>query len=221
MKKIIFYSLLVISSSLLAQSKSDLGFVVGTAYYMGDINPTIPFYPPGLNIGATYRYNLNARYVIKGEINYLTISANDASSSDTYQKLRNSSFNSKFYDFAAQFEFNFLPLKFVERKVYFSPFVSAGFGAAEMLSSAYVKSIIPIFPAALGVRTTLGKKWSVGWQWNMRKTFTDKIDGVSNLISPSMQTRLNNNDWYFFSGLFLTYKVFDFPGECPAYVKEF
>ncbi len=227
--RILFFSLIIVYSlPVNSQTKSDLGLISGVSYYMGDINPKIPFYSPNISAGATYRYNLNTRYVIKGELNYCVLSANDKEFSDPYQQQRDASFIAKLYDFALQFEFNFLPLKFVERKVYFSPFVSSGLGASFVMNSAsYDKTIRLVLPAAIGVRFAIGKKWSTGVQWNFRNTFRDNLDasakfpnGVVNPIAPGYGSAINNNDWYMFAGFFLTYKVFDFGNQCPAYQKD-
>jgi hypothetical protein len=32
-----------------------------------------------------------------------------------------------------------------------------------------------------------------------------------------VQTPVGNNDWYMFTGIFLTYKIFNVINECPAY----
>jgi hypothetical protein len=231
MRKLFFPLFIIYFLPANSQSKSDLGLITGVSYYMGDINPKIPFYSPNLSAGATYRYNMNTRYVIKGELNYCILSANDKNFTDPYQQDRGASFSSKLYDFALQFEFNFLPIKFVERKVYFSPFVSSGVGASFIMNSAsYNKTIGFVLPAAIGIRFALGKKWSTGVQWNFRNTFRDNLDagiangipnkGVVNPIAPGYGSAINNNDWYMFAGFFLTYKVFDFGDQCPAYQKE-
>jgi len=52
---------------------------------------------------------------------------------------------------------------------------------------------------------------------NMRKTFTDLIDGVANIGGEEVQTAFGNNDWYMFTGVFLTYKIFNYREECPTY----
>jgi hypothetical protein len=208
------------SVSIYSQRQSDLGLTIGTSYYKGDINPSQPFYSPGLNFGVTYRYNLNPRYVLKGEVNYLTLSASDADFTDAFQQRRMASFSSQLYDFAAQFEFNFLPLKFVARKVSFSPFVSSGIAGALVMGTGYSKTFSVAFPFAIGARATIGRKWSVGVNWNFRKLFNDKLDGVENPYPSSMNSVLNNNDWYSFAGVFVTYKMFDFGGNCPAYQEN-
>jgi hypothetical protein len=216
MKRTIIVIALFISLPLYSQKESDLGFSIGTSYYMGDINPTVPFYSPSQNLGVTYRYNLNRRYVLKAEINYLKVQGNGADFTDSYQhSLRY--FSANIYDLALQFEFNFLPLKFTERKFSLSPFVSSGAAVALLLNSSYSKSVNFVFPTALGFRVTLGKKWSTGFQWNFRYMFNDNLDGVQNPISSSQRSVYFNNDWYSFAGIFLTYKVFDTVNDCPAY----
>jgi hypothetical protein len=228
MRKLFFFLFFINTLTVISQTKSDFGLITGISYYMGDINPKIPFYSPNVSAGATYRYNMNTRYVIKGELNYCILSASDKDFSDPYQQQRGASFSTKLYDFALQFEFNFLPIKFVERKVYFSPFVSTGLGASFVMNSAsYNKTIGFVLPAAIGLRFSLGRKWSTGFQWNFRNTFNDKLDagvkypdGVVNPIAVGYSSTINNNDWYMFASFFLTYKVFDFGDQCPAYEKD-
>lgn len=213
--------LLILSSlKIEAQSKIDVGFIVGGGNYMGDINPSRPIYSPGLSGGLSLRYNFNPRYVLKTELSYLQLSGNDLDNSDFYRRNRNASFSTNLYDFALQFEFNFLPLKFVERKFSFSPFVSSGVGFSYNMDKSFLKSLDFVLPMAIGLRVTMSRKWSTGVQWDFRKTFNDNLDGVTNEISNAELSVLHNNDWYSLVGLFLTYKIFDFKDFCPAYPTE-
>jgi len=206
---------IIFPTLLYSQRKSDLGLCLGTAYYMGDVNPILPFSSPGINLGVVYRYNFNIRYVLKLEANYMKLGANDANFTDYFQLARNLSFNFPAYDFASQFEFNFLPLKFVARKFGLSPFISSGIAYKLMQNNnAFV------FPFALGVRSTIGENWSIGMQWNCRKTFNDKLDGVENLVDENLKSAIHNNDWYFFANVFITYKIFNSNDNCPAYEKD-
>ncbi len=202
-----------------ADDKSDIGLLLGGAYYMGDINNTRLFYNPGINIGITYRYNINMRYVVKFEGNYLRLSGNDKDFDDPYQQRRNNEFFTPVYDFALQFEFNFLDIKFANLKKTISPFVSSGLGCAYAMRSQS-KSIMLVLPFAIGVRTSIGKFWSFGIQWNYRKLFNDNIDDTSNEIPKSMKLAYFNNDWYSMASVFVTYKLFHTKLECPAYKKE-
>ncbi len=205
--------------SCMAQSKADLGLAIGAGYYMGDINPNRIFYSPGIDLGITYRYNINQRHVFKFEANYVRVSARDIDFNDDYQQFRNASFATPVFDFAAQFEFNFLPIKFAERKMNFTPFISTGM-AADVATRSAVKAIMVSWPFAFGARTTIGKFWSIGIQWNYRKLFNDLIDGQENQVPNSMKSIIHNNDWISFANIFVTYKLFTTKQECPAYKKE-
>ena len=54
----------------------------------------------------------------------------------------------------------------------------------------------------------------------MRKTFTDKIDGVYNPGGEGGQSLMVNTDWYMFTGIFLTYKIFNYNEDCPTYNEQ-
>ena len=51
----------------------------------------------------------------------------------------------------------------------------------------------------------------------MRKAFSDGIDDIVNPGGESVQTPVGNNDWYAFTGIFLTYKLFNYMNDCPTY----
>lgn len=225
MKKFFFLLFITNFEPIFSQNKSDLGINSGVSCYMGDLNASAMFYSPKLSAGITYRYNLNIRYVIKAELNYITLYGNSADLNQPYPNYPppNNTFNAELYDISLQFEFNFLPLKFNERKMSFSPFVSTGLATAMILNSKNTKSLNVVLPGSLGIRLTIGKKWSTGAQWSFRKMFNDmNLDNVNNYPMPnSMQSTFFNNDWYFFSGVFLTYKIFDFGIPCPAYETKF
>jgi len=220
MKKNLFFSLLLFPWLIYAQKKSDVGISSGASYYLGDINPGRQFYSPHVFYGLVWRYNLNPRYVIKGTFTYIRVSATDADFTDPYQLIRRETFSTSLYDLGMQFEFNFLPYKFAERKIGLSPFVSAGVGVAYQLGVNLSKSINPVLPFTAGIKFSIYKRWSAGWEWSFRKTFNDNLDGNPNRNIGSSSTLLHNNDWYSYSGLFVAYKIFDTVSDCPAYEKE-
>lgn len=212
---ILLITFLVLSKNVHSQRESDFGFSGGGAYYMGDINPFIPFYSPKINLGFVYRYNLNPHYVLKLEGNYLRLAGNDADFDNEFQKARGASFNTAVSELTGQFEFNFLPLKFKEKRTCFTPYISGGAGYAFGISQVVV-------PFALGVKVSYSLNWTFGLGWNFRKTSTDELDNKTvNLIPDTYKSSFNNNDWYAFANIFVTYKIFDFTAECPAYMKTY
>ena len=72
-------------------------------------------------------------------------------------------------------------------------------------------------PMVLGLKKTLGTKFLIGVEIGARYSFSDAIDGSAN-VSDSQGNNVpfgntNNNDWYVFSGVTLTYAF----GRKPCY----
>ncbi len=204
-----------ISSCIFSKAKGDLGLLIGGTYYLGDLNPTGLFRSPGVTCGLNYRYNINQRYVVKASFNWLMLSASDALSTDKYQQFRNNSFASNAFDLTPQFEFNFLPLKFAEHKRSFTPFISTGLGFAAFIGSSSTNKVV--LPFTLGGRFALGNMWSIGFEWNARKLFSDKIDNQTNIGSINNTSMFYANDWYYFAGVFVAVRLFANKIDCPVY----
>ncbi len=193
------------------QRKSDIGFMTAVPWYLGDISPTIPQptpLPPA--IGPILRYNFNERNSLRAHAVFFDLGA----SGEIYNG-EAAEFRSSFVNLGLDFEFNWWPYKTASRRTKYSPYVSAGIGYSlnyigESASHLYV-------PFGGGLKANLGQRLSGGLEVSMRKTFNDLIDGVANAGGEEVQTPLANNDWYLFTGLFITYKIFNYRGECPTY----
>jgi len=211
---IIFITLSYSSFSQTTKDRSDIGFQFGASSYMGDLNPNTLFKSPQPAFGINYRYNFNPRYLLKFTGVFMGFSANNAAIPPTYNLSSPSSFSSNLIDLAAQFEINFLPFTFADRKIGFTPFISAGIGYYCVILGEGPS--LPSLPFALGVKWNFKKRWTIGAEWEHRKLFNDKFDGIENPL-PKGESRslLINNDWYSYLGIFLSYK-FLYSGSCPA-----
>jgi hypothetical protein len=187
---------------------------------MGDINPAKFFYSPGMAIGPIYRYNFNLRNSVRLSGIYHTLQANDLDFTDPFQIQRKSSFKSSYVDVAAIYEFNFVPYKTANRKFNRSFYLSGGLGYHFVISSNVASNSHFTIPFGLGYKFNVSKKVAAGAELSVRKTFNDKIDGVENISLKGNKHLLGNNDWYTFAGIFITYKIFNFREDCPAYNKK-
>jgi hypothetical protein len=74
-------------------------------------------------------------------------------------------------------------------------------------------------PIILGIKSNISRSLVLGAEVGARFAFTDNLDG-SNPKDESLSAlrfgNLNNNDWYVFSGITLTYTF----GEKPCYCAE-
>ena len=209
-------SLILFPLKVGAQRKYDIGLFTGIAWYQGDIN-AYPLYNPGFAAGPIYRYNFHPRTSVRLSAILNNLKGNDLHFQDEIKQLRAASFNSTGIDLAASWEFNFLPYQTAFMKTRYSPYVSAGIGYHIILSSdvnAYNHVTIPF---GLGFKFNFTKRLSGGIENTFRKTYQDNIDGIENFSSESKYRLLGNKDWYTFTGFFMSYKIFNFREDCPAY----
>src|SRR4030042_2240422 len=109
---IILFLTVIHSGTAFALELPNLGLFPGTSYYLGDINPTRHFYHPSISLGVIYRYNLNTRYALKGNVYFVQLSGSDLDFPEILHPDRQYSpvmFNTSLIDIALQVEYNFLP----------------------------------------------------------------------------------------------------------------
>lgn len=197
--------LLATSVQLKAQF-SEFGLMGGVSYYMGDLNPEIPFkkvLPAG---GAFYRYNFNDRFSARGAFSVGYLMGDDAKSKVQSQIDRNLRFESWLFEFAITGEFNFFKYAPGDMHHPITPFLFGGiavfkFNPRATASDGNMYELQPLgtegqgttfypdrkkyslttasIPFGLGLKANISKTFSVGLEWGMRYTFTDYLDDVS------------------------------------------
>jgi hypothetical protein len=200
-----------------AQVIHQFGIFAGTTYYMGEINPSRQFYDPSPSAGLLYKLVLNKRAALGAHVYYAQFKGNDHDFSNEYQQNRAVSFSASLLDINATYEFNFLPFEFNARKTVFSPFLFVGLGYEYMLQSTYKVSNHFAIPFGVGIKYLASRKMTIGAEWSFRKTFLDNIDGIANPGETKYKSSISNTDWYSFAGIFITFRLFDHTGDCPAY----
>lgn len=186
--------------SLNAQQGWEAGGWLGTAFYLGDLNTNFDFTRPGPAGGIIARYNFNKRLAFKASANYLQVSADDATSSNPFERARNLNFQSDIFDGTFQFEFNFLSFKHGDKDEFFSPYLFAGFNIFHFNpKTEYQGEMVELRPLGtegqfrgeeyysvsgglaygFGFKLSLSYEWSLNFELNARSLFTDYLDDVS------------------------------------------
>ncbi len=218
LRTLAFVLTLLVPSVILAQRNANIGIFVGTSYYMGDINPSMHFYRPSLAYGLLYRYNINTRLALRANGYVADLSGNDLDFPGRLnpdRALSPARFQTSLLDLALQVEFNFLPYTPTIGKWQYTPYIAGGIAGGLIMGSTTDATNSASFPFGIGIKLNVTSRLSTGAEWSFRKSFSDRIDGVSN---PSGTTSLiHNNDWYSFLGVFITFKFFNFATDCPAY----
>jgi hypothetical protein len=189
-------------SFLFAQKSGDMGVLGGTTYYIGDLNPAMPFRMTKPAFGILYRQNFNDRLAVRIHGIQGEVAADDALSGGNSD--RNLNFHSTLTEFGAQFEVNFLEYFIGSKQHPVTPYLFGGAAVflfdpygnvngndvrlqplkTEGQGTAYTdrKDYKPYsfsFPFGIGVKYSISKLFGVGAEWGMRKTVTDYLDDVS------------------------------------------
>jgi len=205
----IILSFILLSFLASAQNKKfekskDVGFIVGTSYYIGEVNPYKHF---GTKLkmggGIHYRNNFDRRWSLKTSLLYQQVEAWDADSEDPFIRNRNLSFRNQVIEGSLQFELNFFPYQIGERQYPATPYVFAGLGYFNMkpmanyrgtwyelqplgtegqgtaLGGDYYKTNMLCVPFGVGFKVNIFSVFAFNLEWGVRKTWTDYFDDIS------------------------------------------
>jgi hypothetical protein len=199
---------------------TEAGVFAGVSYYLGDINPRRQFYDPGLSIGALLKHNFTEHHCLRINLLYGQLKGDDLDFKNEYQQMRAQNFETQVLDFHIGWEFNFLPYIINRYKTAHTPYVFAALGYSFILSSnTDMATNHTTVPFGVGYKYRFNEVMAIGCEWGMRKTFTDKLDGVLNPGPDGSYSKSHNNDWCSFAGVYVTFKIFEKGFACPG-IKE-
>lgn len=198
-----------------SQQNADYGVYGGISTYFGDINHSKLFYAPLPSAGFFYRYNLHPRQSVKFSLYHGMFSADDADFNNDFQQTRMSSFNGNVTELVSQFEFNFFSYSTMGKRWEFSPYFATGIGVSLFDSQEF--SVQPVIPLTIGFKVNIHKNMGLELEHGFRKTFYDNFDGLKDNVSPDDYALLHNNDWYCFSGISFTWKIYNRSVNCATY----
>lgn len=207
--------LFCLALTLSGQRSADYGVFAGVSSYLGDINPNRLLYSPLPAGGILYRYNFHPRQALRTSFFYGGIRANDLDFKNSFQRTRAASFSGSVGEWALQFEFNFLPYSTEGKPWDYTPYLAAGAGIAFINAAAFTYE--PVIPFSFGFKVNVYKNIGLEAEYGFRKTFYDNFDGLKDLVAPSDVAWIHNNDWYSFTGVAVTWKIYSKLAGCPAF----
>ena len=199
----------------------EVGPHVGMGYYMGDLNPTLPFAQAQLQYGGLVRFNYDNRWTFRFDYSRVTVTADDTKLS--WRPERGLNFTSKINDFSLVAEFNFLEYYTGNPKKNVSPYIFGGISvfqytvfanvgdrlvdlsdyATEGPEPADAKWYDKMFgktspvgisiPFGMGVKFSVSRHMAATVEWRMQKTFTDYLDDVATVYPEQHATYTDEN----------------------------
>lgn len=219
MRTILIFLFVTVTLSSSAQFL-EFGGGVGASHYTGDLTgyPRVEKTQPGAT--GILRLNLSNIVSFKTSLSYLQIAGDDSSPADVLGEQRNHSFKHRIWELSSVFEYHFLSYRSDKSRNKWAPYAFLGLGFAYIggVEDTYedFRSLQFVVPMGAGVKYELTKRLTLGGEIGARKTFTDYLDGISDgdiRIKNYQYGNPNDQDWYFYTGINLTYVLYKIP--CP------
>lgn len=205
MKQLTILCIAIMLSTVSYSQRHEIGLFLGTSYYNGDLNPSVPFLLPNPAGGIAYRYMINPRWNFKFNAYWGQLEGDDQYNPDKGLRDRNLYFKTNILEFAGIMEFNFMRFVPGSDNERFAPYIFGGLsvfrfnprahfneqwfdlqplGTEGQGTTAYPDrspySLVSVgIPFGIGVKYSIGANTTISFEWGMRKTFTDYIDDVS------------------------------------------
>lgn len=167
--------------------------------YLGDANTANLLKHPGWDAELLLRYIANPRWAFKTNLYVGSLSGNSADMTNVFPGGETFKFSTTFYELGELAEFNFFNYGMGEsyRKLKrISPYICAGLGFLVWQTDGKAGFSVNI-PLGVGVKYKLNRRVNLGFEFLMKKTLTDKLDG-ENLSDPYQikSSFMKNTDWY-------------------------
>lgn len=205
---------------------NEVGIFLGGSNYIGDVGLTNYIYPNEPAFGILYKWNKSPRHSYRISYTQSQISSDDSDSKEPGRYNRGYKFVNNIKELSAGIEFNFFDFNLHEEKPKVTPYVYSGLSyffydnlyvlSGQITKTDKINSSIAI-PMTVGIKSNISRDFILALEVGARYTFTDNIDG-SNPSNGSLPKfgNINNNDWYVFSGVTLTYTF----GQKECYCRE-
>ncbi len=197
--------------------KYEVGGGAGIGFYMGDANTSTLYKEVGWAAGAVARWNLNYRWVLKGNLSTLRIAGDTDNFDNAYPNEASYQFERQLFDLGVQMEYNFLSYGIGKSYLGTSriaPYLVAGVGvtfAPESGNHFWSMNI----PLGLGVKYKIAPRWNVGCEFTLRKTMGDSLDSTELSDPYGIESlTIKNTDWYNMTLFTVTYDIFEIIQPC-------
>lgn len=216
-----------VSINLANGQSKEVGFGINSFNYTGDLSRSYDL--ANSTIGAhvylvrNFKNGWSSKLALAGG----GIKGVDNRPEDALSERRSFSFNDFLTELSASLNYDFLDYKSDKALVNFTPYVTVGLGfflinRAE--KNGVYSDIQMMLPFGGGIKYRLNEFWSLNFEFSARKTFFDYLDNISEeeIVDKRNSTFLfgnwEDNDWYYFAGLSVSYTFWNV--NCPVPLKK-
>nr|WP_093367979.1 DUF6089 family protein [Psychroflexus sediminis] len=233
MKSILIVIFLCLGINFACAQTYEFGLIFGATNFVGDVGSPSFIQPKDylnqdkVSYGAILKWNRSPRHAFRFTAMRLNTFGNDLRADEPRKLSRGYAFETDITELSLGIEFNFFEWDLHElNRPLFTPYIYTG-PTYFFTNEYYVENNVLVeggstsnfaIPMLIGVKGTLSRKWILAAEFGARYTFTDNLDGsepeeINSRTNYPTFGNSNMNDWYFFSGITLTYTF----GRKPCY----
>lgn len=196
----------------------EVGVFAGGSNIIGDVGSTSFISPNQGAFGGVLKWNRSPRHSWRFTAIYTNFKAEDSKSDDPRREERGYNYESNALELSAGMEFTFWDFNLHYGEKVNTPYIYTGISTTHHDNYSFRNGVqfdegtsswafgIPII---LGFKASIAPKLILAAEIGARYTFSDELDGSvpddESLYPNYAFGNLNNNDWYMFTGLTLTY----------------
>jgi len=204
------------SISVTAQ-QYEVGVYAGGSNFIGDVGSTSFIAPNSPVFGGIVKWNRSSRHAFRLTALFSQINGDDNKADDPRRLERGYKFNNSIKEVSLGLEYTFWEFNMFSGRNPSTPYLYTGltyfghddFGVVrrDRLVKTGNSGNFAI-PMVFGYKAALSSKVVFAFELGARYTFTDNLDGSAPKDGDNLTTTFgnsNNNDWYMFSGVTLTF----------------
>jgi hypothetical protein len=218
----VFYLCLLAPLILCHAQYREAGLFIGGTKYIGEIGKTDFFSPSFKTPSATllYKSNFSPRLALRFELGLSVIKGTDSLSAEPLRKERAYNFTNSITHTSAILEVNYFKMDLSDFQTSWSPYMFAGlsylkfrdlyYATNEQTASYQANDFSLAIPMGVGIKTSLGMSFVLGFEIKALYTFSDNLDGsfptfVDEIDQKPAFASNVSSDWVVFTGFSLTY----------------
>jgi hypothetical protein len=231
MKRLWLFTVLLCFSLQTRAQFHELGAFLGAGNYIGDLGSSYFVFPENPAFGLVYKWNRTTRYSFRANVMIMNVKKSDYSPADMARFNRRYRFENQIMEFSVGVEINYMDFNLHESEKTLAPYLFLGAGIVRynlfyhepnsLETIEYGKGGDLVIPAIVGIKSNISPFVILGLEIGARYTLSDNLDGSAPETEASIPNNLKfgnlqNNDWYVFTGLTISFTF----GDLPCYCKE-
>lgn len=225
MKPVILLIISTLNIYLSYAQINEIGVFFGGSNFIGDVGATDYIAPNQLTFGGLYKWNRSKRHSYRASLLFSELKGTDIEASDPRRLERGYAFSNSILEAAVGVEFTFMDFDLHSGEKLWTPYLFSGLSVAKHDNYYFLNDIQTTennsswaygIPIVLGIKTNFLDPLIASIEVGARHTFSDELDGSmpdGDFRASYQFGNVNNNDWYVFSGITLTYTF----GQNPCY----